>query len=84
MRGLWVCCGVGKLSLSGVVLLEVFESIEGHKLLGSEIFGYILVVTCKESGVKQSILKSIAGFKRYRFVKAVSPLVQLKYCEFEL
>ena len=54
-----MCCGVGKLGLSGVVLLEVFESIEGHKLLGSEIFGCILVVTCKESGVKQSILKAL-------------------------
>jgi hypothetical protein len=60
VRGLfWVCCGVGKLGLSGVVLLEVFESIEGHKLLGSEIFGCILVVTCKENGVKQSILKTL-------------------------
>ena len=59
MRGLFGCVvGLGNWVFQELCCLR-FSKVSEYKLLGLEIFGCILVVTCKESGVKQSILKAL-------------------------
>jgi predicted nucleic acid-binding protein len=72
---LLACREIGKVEPGREAPREVLRFAKELGLAGAEIFDCLIAVTAKENGIKRIYTENVDHFKRYKFLKAVNPLV---------